>query len=190
MHAGGCFKLRRPYRVKADPTRSRHGFKWRTESVSEPGIRYFDQPAVEPVEPGRFVYVDALEPVLDLAPGVTSRPLVGSNLLGSFVRYEPHSLAPLHSHVEEQLFVVLEGEIELEMNGERRLMRTGDAALIPAWVPLRAVAVGPRTSTGRVQPSPQGDARPDRVAKANVVTRGRLPFNRGLRKASWSPSRS
>jgi quercetin dioxygenase-like cupin family protein len=101
-------------------------------------VRYFDQPEHEPAEPGRFVSIESLEPVLELAAGLTSRPLVGSNLLGSFVRYEPDSVAPLHSHVEEQLFVVLEGEIELELSGERRMMRPGDAALIPAWVPHSA----------------------------------------------------
>lgn len=102
--------------------------------MTEEGNRYFDQPVVEPVDASRFVSVEDLEPVLDLAPGITTRPLLGSKLLGSLVRYEPESVAPLHSHVEEQLFVVLDGEIELEMNGERRLMRMGDAALIPAWV--------------------------------------------------------
>ena len=34
--------------------------------------------------------------------------------------------------------MVLEGEIELELSGERRIMRPGDAALIPAWVPHSA----------------------------------------------------
>ncbi len=97
-------------------------------------VRYFDAPAGQAVAPGTFASIEKLEPVLMLAPGITSRPLVGTNLLASFVRYEPNSEAPLHSHVEEQVFVVLEGEIELEMNGERRLMRVGDTALIPAWV--------------------------------------------------------
>jgi quercetin dioxygenase-like cupin family protein len=106
--------------------------------------RYFDQGEADPAEPGRFVSIEALEPLLELAAGITSRPLVGSNLLGSFVRYEPHSVAPLHSHVEEQLFVVLEGEIELEMSGERRLMRPGDAALIPAWVSHSARSLSAR----------------------------------------------
>jgi quercetin dioxygenase-like cupin family protein len=78
--------------------------------------------------------VEALEPLLELAPGITSRPLVGTNLLASFVRYEPDASAPLHSHSEEQLFVVLDGEIELQLGDERRLMRSGEAALIPAWV--------------------------------------------------------
>jgi quercetin dioxygenase-like cupin family protein len=102
--------------------------------VTQDGVRYFEAPTGHAIEPGSFASIEKLEPQLELAPGVTSRPLVGTNLLASFVRYEPNSVAPLHSHVEEQVFVVLEGEIELEMDGERRIMRVGDAALIPAWV--------------------------------------------------------
>jgi quercetin dioxygenase-like cupin family protein len=98
-------------------------------------VRYFE---TTPSEPGRFVSIDSLEPLLELAPGVTSRPLLGRNLLGSFVRYEPNAVAPLHSHLEEQLFMVIEGEIDLELGGEHRTMRPGDAALIPAWVPHSA----------------------------------------------------
>ena len=103
-------------------------------------ITYFEPPSGAPTEPGRYVRIDADLPALDFAPGLTLRPLVGRNLLTSFVRYEPHAEAPLHAHEEEQVFIVLEGEIELELDGERRLMRPGDAALIPAFVPHAARA--------------------------------------------------
>ncbi len=102
--------------------------------MSQDDIRYFVEPTVEAKEPGRYVSVAKLVPVLELATGITSRPLVGHNLLASFVRYEPNSVAPLHAHEEEQIFVVLEGEIDLQIGREHRLMRPGDAALIPAWV--------------------------------------------------------
>lgn len=82
--------------------------------------------------------IDADLPALDFAPGLVVRPLVGRNLLASFVRYQPHAEAPLHAHEEEQVFIVLEGEVELELDGEKRLMRPGEAALIPAFVPHAA----------------------------------------------------
>jgi quercetin dioxygenase-like cupin family protein len=100
--------------------------------------RYFDDATGVPREPGRFVTVDDDLPALDFTPGLVLRPIVGRNLLASWVRYEPHSEAPLHAHEEEQVFVVLEGEIELELDGERRLMRPGQAAIIPAFVPHAA----------------------------------------------------
>ncbi len=104
-------------------------------------LRYFDAASESAVAPGRFAAVDELEPLLELAPGVTSRPLLGTNLLASFVRYAPDAVAPPHAHVEEQLFVVLEGEIELQLDTDHRIMRTGDAALIPAWVTHSARAI-------------------------------------------------
>lgn len=96
---------------------------------------YFEAATGQPVERGRLVNVDADLSPLTLGPGLTSRPLAGRNLLGSFVRYEPNSTAPRHAHVEEQLFVVLEGKLEIDLDGEIRLMGPGDVALIPAWVP-------------------------------------------------------
>ena len=96
---------------------------------------YFGEATGTPEAAGRFVTVDSGDlPALTLAPGITSRPLIGSNLLASFVRYEPNSTAPPHAHVEEQLFILMEGEIELTLGGEARIMRAGDAAMIPSWV--------------------------------------------------------
>lgn len=103
--------------------------------------RYFEPAYAEAAALGQYAVIDELEPRLELAPGVTSRPLLGTNLLASFVRYEPGAIAPPHAHVEEQLFVVLDGEIELQLGSERRVMRMGDAALIPAWVTHSARAV-------------------------------------------------
>jgi quercetin dioxygenase-like cupin family protein len=106
------------------------------------GFKYFEEPTGEPDAQGRFVSVEAELPALELGPGLTSRPLVGTNLLGSFVRYEANAGAPRHAHEEEQLFVVLEGELEMELGGETRRLRPGDAALIPAWVPHSVRSLG------------------------------------------------
>src|SRR5581483_6998200 len=103
---------------------------------------YFDQPTAEPVEPGRIVAIAADLPSITLAPGLTARPLVGRNLLASFVRYEPDAVAPLHSHEEEQVFIVLEGELEITLGDEVRRVKAGRAAMIPAWVPHSVRAVG------------------------------------------------
>lgn len=105
-------------------------------------FKYFGEAGPEPSEPGRLLNVEVDIPPLTLGPGLTSRPVVGRNLLASFVRYEPGAVAPRHAHVEEQLFMVLEGELEMELGDSKRLMRPGDIALIPSWVPhgVRALA--------------------------------------------------
>jgi quercetin dioxygenase-like cupin family protein len=100
---------------------------------------YFAVPTERPVRDGKFVRIESLDG-FELAPGLTLRPVVGENVMLSFARYEPHAEAPLHAHVEEQLFVVLEGEFEVELGGETRTLGVGDAALIPSWVPHRVRA--------------------------------------------------
>jgi quercetin dioxygenase-like cupin family protein len=101
-------------------------------------VNYFEEASGRPTEPGRFVVIDRDLPALAFAPGLLARALVGRNLLASFVSYEPYSQAPLHAHEEEQIFIVMDGEIELELDGVKQLMRPGDAALIPAFVPHAA----------------------------------------------------
>lgn len=95
---------------------------------------YFGAQRGTPHEPGRIVTIDEELPRLELAPGIGARALLGTNLLVSFVRWEPHAVAPLHAHAEEQVFVVLEGQLEITLGSEERLMSPGEAAVIPAWV--------------------------------------------------------
>jgi len=98
-------------------------------------VRYFDSSDGVAVEPGRIVEIATDLPVLDFAPGLTLRPLVGRNLLASFVHCEAGAEAPLDSHVEEQVFIVVEGKFELYLGDRIQLMRPGMAAMIPAHVP-------------------------------------------------------
>jgi mannose-6-phosphate isomerase-like protein (cupin superfamily) len=54
---------------------------------------------------------------------------------------QPGQATQRHYHGEtEEIYVVLEGRGEMEVDGERRLVRPGDAILIPpgAWHQLRA----------------------------------------------------
>jgi quercetin dioxygenase-like cupin family protein len=48
------------------------------------------------------------------------------------VRFEPHTVAPVHAHAEEQISLVVEGELEFELNGEARVMRPYMAVVIPS----------------------------------------------------------
>lgn len=100
---------------------------------------YFDTPTELPSEPGRFVRVEQLRGI-ELPGGPLLRPVLGAGMMVSFAHYEPHTEAPLHAHAEEQIFVMLEGELEMELDGEVRTMRPGDAAVIPPWVPHRVTA--------------------------------------------------
>jgi quercetin dioxygenase-like cupin family protein len=87
-----------------------------------------------PASAGRFVDVNAIE-ALELLPGLRFRPVLGENLIINVASYEPHSEAPMHSHVEEQIVIVTEGEFEFTIDGVTRTMRAGDIAVVPPWVP-------------------------------------------------------
>lgn len=83
---------------------------------------------------GHWVKWDALEP-FEMAPGLTFQPVVGDKLMVNFVSFEPHTDVPVHWHDEEQVTYVMDGEFEFEVAGEKRLMRRGDAVVIPPNVP-------------------------------------------------------
>jgi quercetin dioxygenase-like cupin family protein len=94
----------------------------------------------EPAGEGRFVSLEAIEP-LRFKDGLTFRPVLGDNVLVNHVSYEPNVEAPAHVHVEEQIVLVLEGELRFWIAGlEPRTMRPGDMAVIPSWVEHRALS--------------------------------------------------
>jgi len=78
--------------------------------------------------------VNAITPV-EFVPGLEFRPVLGERTMTNFVRFAPHTVAPTHVHEEEQIVIVLEGEMEFELDGEVRTMRVGDVAVAPPWVP-------------------------------------------------------
>jgi gentisate 1,2-dioxygenase len=53
----------------------------------------------------------------------------------NFVTFQPGSTAPHHVHEEEQIVIVLDGEFTFDLDGDVRVMRKGDVAVIPSWVP-------------------------------------------------------
>lgn len=96
---------------------------------------YFSQDATgSPDKAGRWVDVDALRTV-SFTEGLTFRPILADRSMVNFVYFEKHTEAPNHVHEEEQVTVVLEGEFEFELDGERKTLHAGQAAVIPPWVP-------------------------------------------------------
>jgi quercetin dioxygenase-like cupin family protein len=87
------------------------------------------------------VFVDpATVPAVEFLPGLKFQPTLGQNSLANYVTFEPHSEAPLHAHIEEQVVVVVKGQFDFTIDGQTRTMRAGDVAVIPPWVPHGAVA--------------------------------------------------
>jgi len=88
----------------------------------------------EPAGPGRYVRVDEIASA-EFVPGLTFRPVLGDGVLTNFVHFEPGAQAPRHVHEEEQIVIILDGEMIFDLDGDVRTMRKGDVAVIPAWVP-------------------------------------------------------
>jgi quercetin dioxygenase-like cupin family protein len=91
----------------------------------------------EPAGPGRYVNVDAITPV-EFLPGLGFRPVLGQRAMTNFVSFAPGAQAPRHVHEEEQIVIVLDGELTFDLDGDVRVMRKGDVAVVPAWVPHAA----------------------------------------------------
>lgn len=105
---------------------------------------YFSQvEAGAPDKPGRWVDIDDIRPV-SFSTGLDFRPILADRALVNFVYFDEHAEAPSHVHEEEQVTIVLEGELHFELGGETRVLRAGQAAVIPPWVRHGARTVGTR----------------------------------------------
>ena len=109
-------------------------------SLGSAASHFTTEAAGEPAGPGRYVNVDSMKPV-EFLPGLGFRPVRGHRAMTNFVNYEPGAQAPRHVHEEEQIVIVLEGELTFDLDGDVRVMLRGDVAIVPSWVPHGAWTV-------------------------------------------------
>lgn len=74
-------------------------------------------------------------PEREMRQGVHLRVLPGDRMMFSVVRFDPNSIVPTHQHPHEQIGIILDGELELWINEDRRTLRRGDMYTIPSNVP-------------------------------------------------------
>lgn len=79
-----------------------------------------------------------------LATGIQSRIFAGQNVMLCVVQFEPNSVGAMHSHLEEQWGVLLEGECDRVQGDEVVPMKVGDFWHTPGGVPhaIRTGAAG------------------------------------------------
>ena len=70
----------------------------------------------------------------ELAPGVTLRTIWGEKVMMSLVEIAPKAVVPNHSHPHEQAGLVMQGEFEFTIGSETKLVKQGDAYVIPGGV--------------------------------------------------------
>ena len=78
----------------------------------------------------------------DTAPGVRIRTFWGDRLLLAVVELDAGSEVPSHTHPHEQGGMMLEGDLEMNIAGETRLLKPGDVYVIPGNVEHAARCVG------------------------------------------------
>lgn len=78
----------------------------------------------------------------EIAPGVVARVLIRGSLMFSLVRLDEGASTPQHSHAEEQMGFILEGEFERTQAGETRVLTAGGGLYVPPHVVHGGTAVG------------------------------------------------
>jgi quercetin dioxygenase-like cupin family protein len=73
-------------------------------------------------------------PVKEIFPGVSMRAAWGEKIMLSFIDLAPNSVVPEHKHPHEQMGIVLEGEFEFTIGGQKHLIKAGEAYHIPSNV--------------------------------------------------------
>jgi len=111
-----------------------------SESLGDAASHFSSEARGEPAGEGRYVKLDAIKPV-EFVKGLGFRPVLGQRAMTNFVSFEPGAVAPNHVHEEEQIVIILDGEMVFDLDGDVRTMRKGDVAVIPAWVPHGAWTV-------------------------------------------------
>jgi len=103
---------------------------------------YFDASGEVSDAPARFVRFEDLDPLV-VVPGLEFRPVTTETVMTNFVRFEAGAVAPEHHHAEQQIAIVLSGELTFTVGRETRVMHAGDCVVIPPNVEHGGVA-GPQ----------------------------------------------
>jgi quercetin dioxygenase-like cupin family protein len=92
--------------------------------------------------------MSAFKSLADMKPlpiwqGILARVCEGQEMTFAVAELDANAVAARHQHPNEQVGLVIEGTIDFEIGGERRLLNAGDTYVIPGNVPHEAIA-GPK----------------------------------------------
>lgn len=149
--------------------------------MSDAAAHFTTEALGEPAGPGHYVRIDDLE-AAEFVPGLGFRPVLGQRAMANFVDFEPGVEAPRHVHEEEQIVIVLDGEFTFDLDGDVRVMRKGDVAVVPAWVPHGAWTTDSHCREVDIFTPPRRsllalveDQRPQQAQQAQHAAEGRPP---------------
>ncbi len=73
-------------------------------------------------------------PSKEIMPGYHGKMIHAENMSIAFWEVKKDAEVPEHSHVNEQIMHVLEGEFEFTLDGVTKIYSPGDLVIIPSWV--------------------------------------------------------
>jgi quercetin dioxygenase-like cupin family protein len=91
---------------------------------------YFDQSGEPSDASPRFARFHDLDPLV-VIPGLEFRPVTTDAVMTNHVTFEPDAVAPAHHHDEQQIAIILSGELTFTVGGETRVMHAGECVVIP-----------------------------------------------------------
>jgi quercetin dioxygenase-like cupin family protein len=71
-------------------------------------------------------------PLVNLAPGIDTAIVCGNNLTLSFATVAPGAAGAMHSHPNEQMIVVLEGTVDIVLEGKAYGLKAGEVMTVPS----------------------------------------------------------
>ncbi|MEN8154906.1 MAG: cupin domain-containing protein [Acidobacteriota bacterium] len=87
-----------------------------------------------------FIKLNDLEQK-EIVPGYRVRFVHSEQMTTAYWEVTAGAELPLHSHMNEQVSNVTEGEFEFNLNGDTRILRPGDVVVIPSNIPHSGKAV-------------------------------------------------
>jgi quercetin dioxygenase-like cupin family protein len=108
-------------------------------------------------------------PAEEVFPGISRQVVHGERQTMVRYLYAPGSIFPIHQHPEEQITVVISGQIAFHVDSAERTLGPGGVAIIPPNVPHGAKVVGDETVETFNAMSPRRSVSP--FGAANEVER-------------------
>ena len=93
----------------------------------------------------------------ELVPGVQIKTIWGDKAMMVFITLNEGAEVPSHRHRNEQMGLVLEGQLDLTIADEVRTVKKGDSYLIPSNIEHRAVATSGKTTALDIFSPPRED---------------------------------
>jgi quercetin dioxygenase-like cupin family protein len=82
-------------------------------------------------------------PERELFPGYRARLVHSDRMTFSYVDIDAGASFTEHDHPHEQVIHLLEGDFEVTIDGETRVMRAGDVVIVPPHARHRGTAITP-----------------------------------------------